>query len=86
MSDPRLTAKALDLMGRTEPPTACCPTCRPDEPLVFTFDRAGYEFTCLRCGRWFGFLDPRAVVTTPELDALTAQRKQEYKATREARP
>lgn len=75
-------AKALNLMSKKEPPVACCPTCRPDEPLVMTFERRGYEFTCMKCGRWFGFLDPRAVTATPELDALTEQRKAEYDARR----
>jgi hypothetical protein len=79
------TARALDLIGRKEPPVACCTVCRPDEPLVFTFDRRGYEFTCMRCGGWFGFLDPRLVPSTPDLDALSAQRMREY-AERDVKP
>ncbi|MFZ2226178.1 MAG: hypothetical protein WAV64_01950 [Candidatus Moraniibacteriota bacterium] len=70
--------RALDLMGRKDPPVAMCPRC-PGEPLVFTFERAGFEFTCLGCNGWFGFLDPRPADSTPELDALTEQRKAEYR-------
>jgi hypothetical protein len=81
MSD---TAKALHLMGRRTPPVAMCTAC-PNEPLVFTFERAGYEFTCLGCGGWFGFLDPRPAEATPELDALAEVRKLEYRALRAAR-
>lgn len=80
------TVKALDLIGRKTPPVAMCPRC-PDEPLVFTFEMTGAEFTCLGCGGWFGFLDPRAAESTPELDARAAERKAthlEQRAAREA--
>jgi hypothetical protein len=77
-------AKALDLMGKPEPPIAMCPRC-PDEPLVFTFERRGFEFTCLSCGGWFGFLDPRAAAPTPELLVLADERKATYQLAREAR-
>lgn len=79
------TVKALDLMSRKETPVAVCPRCKPDEPLVFTFEQRGFEFTCLRCGGWYGFLDPRAAVATPELLALADERKATYKAERLAR-
>lgn len=68
MGDALQTAKALDLIGRKEPPTAMCPVC-PDEPLVMTFKWRGYEFFCVKCRGKFEFLDPRAEKSTPELDA-----------------
>ena len=77
--------RALDLMGRKEPPVACCPRCPGTEPLVLTVERAGLEFTCLVCGGWFGFLDPKPADSTPELDALAEQRKAEYGEQRKAR-
>ena len=78
------TMKALDLIKRTEPPVAICPRC-PGEPLVFTFERDGYEFTCLNCNGWFGFLDPRPADRTPALDALVEDRKATYREQRELR-
>jgi len=77
-------AKALKLMGRKEPPMACCTSCKPDEPLVMTFERRGYEFTCMKCGGWFGFLDPKPITSTPELEALLKKRQAEH-AAREAK-
>lgn len=71
------TAKALEMIGRKGPKVAMCPRDR-DEPLVCTFDRRGYEFTCLKCGGWYGWLDPLPADETPELLALCEQRKQEY--------
>ena len=76
--------KALDLIRRKEPPIAMCPRC-PGEPLVFTFEMSGYEFHCLECGGWFGFLDPRPAAPTPELNALVDQRKTAYQAQRAER-
>jgi hypothetical protein len=76
--------KALDLIGRKEPPMAMCPRC-PREPLVCTFELDGYEFTCLGCGGWFGFLDPRAEESTPELEAMLDERKAVYKLQRAER-
>lgn len=78
------TARALDLMGRKEPPMAMCRRC-PNEPLVFTFEMPGAEFHCLGCGGWFGFLDPRPETSTPELEALLEERRATYADQRAAR-
>lgn len=78
------TVRALNLMGRSEPPMAMCPRC-PREPLVMTFEVPGAEFTCLGCDGWFGFLDPRPVESTPELDAMHDEREAAYKLQRAER-
>jgi hypothetical protein len=53
---------------RPPPQTACCRTCK-DMPLISTFERAGAEFHCMGCGGWFGFMSPKGMEDTPELDA-----------------
>ena len=47
-------------------PTAMCRSCA-DSPLVSTFHFYKAEFYCLDCGGTFGFLEPRAGESTPEL-------------------
>jgi hypothetical protein len=64
-----LAAKALDLLGREEPPMACCPRCSEPTPLISTMAFRHYEFYCLECGGRFGFLSPRAETDTPDLQA-----------------
>jgi hypothetical protein len=65
-------------------PVAMCPSCR-DEPLVFTFERAGFEFTCVHCGGWYEFLAPVAAERTPELEAKIAANKETYRHERQLR-
>lgn len=48
-------------------PYACCP--RDNEPLISTIERAGAEFVCMVCGRWYGFLSPTPRDPSPELAA-----------------
>lgn len=72
------TAKALNLMGKKEPPMAMCPSCKT-EPLVLTFKWPGAEFYCVVCGRTFGFLDPRPETPTPELVAHQLANKAKFK-------
>jgi hypothetical protein len=81
--DARDVVKALDLINRKTRPVAMCPRCRT-EPLVFTFDRPKYEFTCVHCGGWFGFLDPIAAEDTPELQEQVERNKQTYEAIKKA--
>jgi hypothetical protein len=78
------TAKALDLMGRKEPPMAMCRRC-PNEPVVSTFEMPGAEFHCVVCGEWIGFLDPRPEPATPELEARLEEHKATYAAQRAER-
>lgn len=62
--------------AKPEPPVATCPY--DGDPLVMTFAFSGYEFICLRCGRLYGFLEPRAVPATPELEAKIIERRAEF--------
>lgn len=55
------------LLGRKEPPMACCP--KDGEPLISTFRYPGAEFVCMVCGGLFGFLAPTPKTETPELTA-----------------
>lgn len=50
-----------------EIPLACCPLDR--EPLIFTFERPGFEFLCLVCGSWYEFLHPIPRTPTATLRA-----------------
>lgn len=65
-------------------PMAMCPRC-VDVPLVLTFERSGYEFTCVECGGWFDFLAPHAAAATPERMALLADVEERYDTERSAR-
>ena len=62
-------------------PMEMCPRCRT-EPLVLTFDRPGYEFTCVICGGWYGFLDPIPAEATDEIGARQIELKARYDASR----
>lgn len=70
-------AKALDLIGRSEPPMACCPECAA--PLIRTLVFRHYEFYCLECGRKWGFLDPHPQTSTAELEARYSTLDREWK-------
>jgi hypothetical protein len=72
------TIKALDLMSRKEPPVALC---RNDaQPLVSTMLWPRAEWLCLACGGHYGWLDPLKGEPTPELVALSEQRRDEWKS------
>jgi hypothetical protein len=64
-------------------PMACCRSC--GEPLVFTVERPGYEFVCVPCDRWYGFLDPVGKEPTMELDARLEDQTLRYEAQRAER-
>ena len=60
---------ALAMVGRKpgDPKKyAGCPRC--NEPLICTMERRGAEFHCMVCGGWFGFLAPKPLDVTPEMD------------------
>lgn len=65
-------ATGLDLIDRKREgraaPMACCPRCSEPTPLISTIMFYKAEFYCLECGGRFGFLSPRPVEATPELD------------------
>lgn len=65
-------------------PMAMCPRCRT-EPLVFTFDRPKFEFHCVICGGWFGFLDPIPAEETPEISARQVELNAQYLASKETK-
>lgn len=46
-------------------PVAGCPRC--SAPLVCTLERPGYEFHCIECGSWHGFMAPVSLDPTPEV-------------------
>lgn len=46
----------MGIFGDGPTPMATCPY--DGEPLMATFERAGFEFHCLRCGRWIEWLAP----------------------------
>jgi hypothetical protein len=47
------------------------PVCPYDDtPLVWTFERPGAEYHCLRCGTWIGVLSAFDAANTPERDGL----------------
>lgn len=50
------------------PPMATCP--RDGTPLIMTAAFRGAEFYCLACGAKLGFMDPRPVPQTDELNEL----------------
>lgn len=56
------------------PPMATCPAC--SEPLIATFKYRGYEFVCVCCNRMWGFVEPKPVESTPELEARLAELKE----------
>lgn len=63
----------------TNVPTACC---RDDnEPLVLTFERRGYEFVCVVCGRYYTYFEPKPLPSTAarsrRLEVLKARRREE---------
>lgn len=64
-------------------PMAMCPRCKT-EPLVFTFDRPRYEFHCVICGGWYGFLDPLPAEPTPEIETRLYELKALYAASKTA--
>lgn len=70
---------------RTAAPTAlcCCGT-----PLVGTMERPGYEWYCVGCESWWGWLHARkgdGPNPSPELDERYAEAKAQYDAERAAR-
>lgn len=69
---------ALKLLGSKKRPTAGCP--KDDEPLIPTFERSGAEFYCLECGTYYGFLSPKPLEDTPELDARYKELKARFDA------
>ncbi len=66
------------VFGERVPQTAVCP--KDGEPLVMSLERAGYEFVCIICGNWLGFLSPNGATPTPELDARYEELLAQYKA------
>lgn len=70
-------------LDESAPKVACCP--RDGEPLVSTFERNGAEFTCVVCGRWYGWLAPVGKPETPELMARHDELKTQYDQERAAR-
>lgn len=72
-------ARGLELLDRDKPkPMAVCPGCEEPTPLISTLAFRFYEFYCLECGGGFGFLEPRVVEGTPELDLYYVRLQAEW--------
>lgn len=66
----------VNLIGRKEPPMACCP--KDGEPLISTLKYRGAEFVCMVCGSLLGFLSPTPKDVTPELTERYEFLQQEF--------
>lgn len=60
----------MGLMGEKQG-YACCPC---GGVLISTFERRGYEWHCMKCGRWLGWLSARR--SSRDQDELAAEYEQ----------
>lgn len=65
---------SVEIVDRTDSPMQACPDCM--EPLIFTFEKPGFEWHCQVCGGWFPML---RVARVPR-DARREARHDELKA------
>lgn len=75
-------------MNKTEKAARPVALCCCGTPLVGTFERAGYEWYCVGCKGWFGWLHARSGTApnpTPELEQRAAEAREQYDAERAAR-
>lgn len=65
--DDRIDLNTAGKLMRGERPMATCP--KDGEPLIMTVRWPGAEFICIVCNGLYGFLSPKPVPPTPELQA-----------------
>lgn len=79
IEDPIRIDTAVELL-KGEKPMAVCPRCQGDQPLISTLKFRGAEFICMQCRGLFGFLAPRPVKVTPELQARHDELREQFLA------
>lgn len=65
MTDDTINVGTALRLTTGDSPMACCP--KDDEPLIFTTRFRGAEFYCVACEATYGFLAPKPVEWTEEL-------------------